>query len=107
MIIGEVKATSNHAWYAAVENLRQMKLASLSQEARRVFHRRNPALELPSDLSLVGMVIAPSQFYFQTGQKRNSVEPATALLRRFRGEFGLDLRLAVWDCAQRTLKGLE
>jgi len=63
LLVIEVKASSNNAWHAAVQNLRQVKLTSMSEEARRVMHRRNPELELPEPLPLTGLVIAPADFF--------------------------------------------
>jgi hypothetical protein len=101
----EVKAHSNNAWYAAIENLRQLRLLMSSLASMRVFSRRLPLSSLPVDMPVTGLVLAPLRFYSSPGKKANSVAPAQALLARFLSEFGVDVRLAVWDSAASAIKG--
>lgn len=93
----EVKADSNDAWYAAVECLRQLRLLMSSPESLGVFARRIPSLCLPSGIPVTALVLAPPSFYSSPGKKANAVEPALKLLARLTSEFGVDVRLAVWD----------
>src|SRR4051812_794246 len=64
ILVVEVKESSNNAWYAAVENLLQLRLTLESPEPRLVFYRRararNGLCEIP-DVPLVpqGVVLAP------------------------------------------------
>jgi hypothetical protein len=101
----EVKADSNNAWYAAIENLRQLRLLMSSPASMRVFSRRLPLSSLPVDMPVTGLVLAPLRFYSSPGKKANSVAPAQALLARFLSEFDVDVRLAVWDSAGSAIKG--
>src|SRR6202041_3212732 len=56
LILGEVKTTDEHAWFATVENLRQLRLMLDSAEAQRLFRRRMPELSLPQTLPVTGIV---------------------------------------------------
>jgi hypothetical protein len=93
----EVKVTSNNAWFASVENLRQLRLFEESPESRTLFGKRKEQLKLPSDIPFGGLVVGPRAFYSGRGQKGNAVEPAQELIDRFRAEVGVDVRLAVWE----------
>jgi hypothetical protein len=97
LFLCEVKADSNTAWYAAVENLRQLRLLTSCEESLGLFACRNPSLDLPSNIPVTALVVAPPLFYSSRGQKANAVAPALNLLARFSAEFGVDARLAVWD----------
>ena len=97
LFLCEVKVESNNAWYATVESLRQLKLLLCSRESLGLFARRNPSLELPSEIPVTALVVAPRPFYASRGQKANAVAPAFELLTRFNSEFGIDARLAIWD----------
>lgn len=97
LFLCEVKEKSNNAWYAAVENLRQLRLFMSSPEAGRVFLHRCPTLSCPADTPVTAIVLAPALFYSSPGQKANSVAPALKLLAHFTFEFKVDVRLAVWD----------
>jgi hypothetical protein len=65
----EVKISSNNAWYAAIENLRQLRLLGQSPETRRLFHCRRPDLKLSPELPASGLVLAPEAFFTARGQK--------------------------------------
>jgi hypothetical protein len=78
----EVKVTANDAWFAAVENLRQLRLLKESMETRRLFVHRQPGLRLSADLPCSGLVVAPRAFYSGRGKKGNAVAPAEKLLER-------------------------
>ena len=101
----EVKATSNNAWFASIENLRQLRLFKESTESRTLFENRKEELKLPSDIPFGGLVVGPGAFYAGRGQKGNAVEPAQKLIDRFRAELGVDVRLAVWNGT--TIQPLE
>jgi hypothetical protein len=76
LFLCEVKATSNNAWFATVENLRQLKLLTSSREPLGLFARRKPSLGLPSHIPVTALVVAPKPFYSSRGQKENAVAPA-------------------------------
>lgn len=97
LFLCEVKVESNNAWYATVESLRQLKLLLCSRESRGLFACRNPSLELPSEIPVTALVVAPTLFYSSRGQKANAVAPAFELLARFNSEFGIDAKMAIWD----------
>ena len=104
LVLCEVKSESNTAWYAAIESIRQLRLLMSSTESRGVFARRNPSLCLPSDIPVTAIVLAPPSFYASHGKKANAVEPTLKLLARFTAEFGVDIRLAVWDSSLFEIK---
>jgi hypothetical protein len=97
LFLCEVKESSNTAWFAAVENLRQLRLLTSCEESLVLFARRDPSLNLPLNIPVTALVVAPPLFYSSRGQKANAVTPALNLLARFNAEFGVDARLAVWD----------
>ena len=97
LFLCEVKASADDPWFAAVESLRQLKLLVSSSEPRGVFARRNPSLCLPSDIPVTALVLSPPSFYSSPGKKADAVKPALKLLARFTSEFGVNVRLAVWD----------
>jgi hypothetical protein len=78
----EVKVKANSAWYAAVENLRQLRLFGESTETRRLFSLRVRDIALPEALPFSGFVLAPREFYSGRGKKGNAVAPAEMLLDR-------------------------
>jgi hypothetical protein len=93
----EVKKAAANAWFAAVENLRQLRLMMESPETKGLFVHRQPDLGLSLDLPFVGLVLAPHAFYSARGKKRNAVTPALELLAGMRAHAELDVRLGVWD----------
>jgi hypothetical protein len=99
----EVKYGADNPWYAAVENLLQVKLLSANREQRRLFHARQSFALLDEDLPVVGLVVAPLEYYESPGQKSLAVQPAQHLHDRFRDELGVDLHLATWDADARTV----
>lgn len=99
----EVKYDANHPWYAAVENLCQVKLLSANREQRRLFHARQRVALPEEDFPVVGLVVAPLAYYRSPGQKSKAVQPAQRLHDRFRRELGVDLHLASWDATARTV----
>jgi hypothetical protein len=105
--VGEVKHSSNHAWYAAIENLRQLRLVLASAEAGIILHQRNPDLALLERLPVRGLVIAPLEFFRARGQKGNSVAATQRLLETFRSETNAQPHLAVWDPAARTIEAFD
>ena len=72
LVMCEVKHSANNCWYAAVESLRQLRLLHWSVAARRLFHSRNPRLSLPTEIPIIGLVVAPEEYYTQSGQKANA-----------------------------------
>lgn len=99
----EVKYDAGNPWYAAVENLLQVKLLSANREQRRLFHARQRVALLDEDLPVVGLVVAPLEYYRSPGQKSLAIQPAQRLHDRFRRELGVDLHLATWDAVARAV----
>lgn len=99
----EIKDSANNPWYAAVENLLQMKLLSENPVQQRLFHERGVALSAEA-LPVVGLVVAPEAYYHAPGQKGLAVPHAQLLCDRFLSELGVELRLAVWDAPSRAVK---
>jgi len=93
----EVQVSESNAWYAAIENLRQLRLLRESEATRRLFEFCRPELRLPPDVRISGLVVAPRGFFTGKGKKGNAVKPAQLLLDRFRADAGIDVRLAVWE----------
>jgi hypothetical protein len=54
----EVKYDADNPWYAAVENLLQVKLLSANREQRRLFHARRRVALADEELPVVGLVVA-------------------------------------------------
>jgi hypothetical protein len=95
VLVVEVKTLANNAWYAAIQNLLQLRLTKESHSARSLFQQRHahacfthPDGAALSALPHTGIVLAPSTFYCQPGKKANAVAPtagpADALRRRGR-----------------------
>lgn len=114
VVIAEVKAESNHAWYAVVENLLQLRLAHENPEVATVFDRRREALALTHEMNpraLRGLVLAPQPFYAsrskRESQKGNAVPPARRLCAAFAEQLGVTVELGVWDAPTRTISLLR
>jgi hypothetical protein len=107
LVICEVKHFANDCWYAAVESLRQLRLLHSSEAARRLFHNRNSRLYLPAKIPIIGLVVAPEQYYTQSGRKANVLSATTGLLREFRDKTGIEMHLAVWDAKKKVIKKLS
>ena len=106
LFLCEVKDQSDNAWYATIEALRQLKLFLSNPESRRVFVNRKTMEEMPEDLPVSSLVIAPEAFYLATGKKQNAVEPAQKLIERFRECQNVDVRLTVWDRTRCEIRDL-
>ncbi|MBF0273054.1 MAG: hypothetical protein HQL98_13475 [Magnetococcales bacterium] len=107
LAICEVKSEANHVWYAVVENMRQLKLLQLSDAAKILFHLRNPDLHLPSELPVMGCIIAPDDFYHHAGRKRKAKPFAEHLIRQFHDwTGGVAMRLATWDPSTGRIKSV-
>ncbi len=106
LVVCEVKAGTDDAWSAAIQNLRQLKLLQQSRMARELFHRRNPRLGLPPALSASGLVVAPAAYYSAAGRKANAVAPAMRLLRAFAARTGTGADLAIWNPMVRRIEPL-
>ena len=102
VLAAEVKVASSNAWYAAAENLRQLRLIGDSCVPRELFARRNPSIALPRILPISGAVIARRAFYTSDGQKALAVAPTRELLAALRA----DVTLMVWEAPRRTLISL-
>jgi hypothetical protein len=97
LFLCEVKANGDNPWFAAVENLRQLKLLMSSPESLRLCASRQPAWCLPLDIPVTALVLALPSFYSSPGKKANAVGPALKLHARFTAENGVNVRLAVWN----------
>jgi hypothetical protein len=106
LLLVEVKVESNNAWYAAVENLRQMRLFLASDAPRAVFHARLPEFDLPKELPTTAVVLAPVSFYTAAGAKSAAVGPANRLLETMRQNARVDAVLATWDPKSRAIERL-
>lgn len=102
----EVKAQSNHPWYAAVELLRQLRLFVESPAAQQLFERRRPEVRLAPPLPVTAAVLAPAAFYRAPGRNRAGVRPTEVLLERMRATVGVDVRLTAWDPKARVIAEL-
>jgi hypothetical protein len=100
----EVKVRSNHAWYAAVENLRQLKLFLHSAAPKQLFQERRSELNLPRRIPVVAAVLAPEAFYTADGRRSAAVAPAERLLDAMWEHAGVDARLATWAPTERVIK---
>lgn len=108
VFIAEVKVSSNNAWYAVVELLRQIRLYQDAAASRRLFHTRLDQVgHLVEDLPITGLVLAPGEFYAAAGQRAAAVRPAAALLRAICEHAGVDARLATWSAVDRVIQTLE
>jgi hypothetical protein len=107
LLLVEVKVASNHAWYAAVENLRQMRLFLEAPVSLSLFQRRLPDLGLGSLPPVTGVVLAPHAFYAAKGQKGRAVGPTQDLLARFRAQLGITVVLATWEGPERAIRPYE
>lgn len=103
LAVCEVKCNANNSWYAAVECLRQMKLLQSSLAARQLFHHRLGQRRLPSDIPMIGLVVAPEPYYRRTGQLANAVPHARQLSSQFMTKTGVGLYLTTWDAASRSI----
>jgi hypothetical protein len=106
LFLCEVKHDANDPWYAAVELLRQMRLFSANLNSRNLFTHRVSILGLPTDIPFTGLIVAPASYYASRGKAQNALQPAIDLLARFASEFGVDMRLAVWDATNKTIDEL-
>lgn len=104
LLLVEVKTRSNNAWFAVVENLRQLRLFSESPETQVLFHERCLELGLPQSLPVTAVVLAPHSFYTARGAKAESVAPVEKLLRRMRDAAGVDVQLATWESNERAIE---
>jgi hypothetical protein len=98
LAVVEVKVDANHAWYAAVENLRQVKLV-LESPVRALFAQRRPDLTLPENLPVAAIVLAPPDFYAHRGQKANAAGPARELFDCVQQKLGIKAHLVTFDAA--------
>jgi hypothetical protein len=100
-LLVEVKDNANDAWFALVENLRQLRLFADSEHAQAILRSRRPELGLADDLPLEGVVLAPLAFFTGRGRKAAAVEPALELARRLQPK--ARIHLATWDPDARVV----
>jgi hypothetical protein len=98
--ICEVKHAANNAWYAAVENLRQLKLAHESEWVSQFCENRVG----PLAASLNGLVVAPESFYASDGQKRGCLHAVGLLAARLLKDGKPLVQLATWHSARQAVE---
>lgn len=104
LLLVEVKTTANNAWYAVIENLRQLKLFMNSSSAQAIFTAPHPD---SGDLaSPEGIVLAPQSFYSARGAKQRAVAPTRHLISRIAEAAHVRIRLGIWDPAHRSITDL-
>jgi hypothetical protein len=101
LLLVEEKTMSNNAWYAVAESLRQLKLFTASAAAQNIMKYRHRGL--PVTLPIAAVVLAPPTFYTATGARSRAVGPALGLVGVLREQLGIDLRLAIWERADRVI----
>jgi hypothetical protein len=96
-LICEVKCKDNNPWYAAVENLRQLRLF-IDNSENLEFIRKKCGNARMRFVAPVGIVLAGPDYYKSRGQKLNSMNPTQELLDRLQAQCK-DARviLATWD----------
>jgi hypothetical protein len=104
LAVCEVKHSADDPWFAAVENLRQLRLLFHSKKARNLFLHRGHSL--PPDIPAIGLVVAPAAYYERAERKGNSLQDAKSLLRRLRAQTGTQASLAVWDSQREIIEPL-
>ncbi len=103
-LICEIKTGRNgskYSWYAAIENLRQLRLfiGNIENNLKFIRMKREDLSKALFDAP-VGIVIAEHGYYNHRGQKFNSMEPTRKLLERMQSSSRCrDARvvLATWD----------
>jgi len=103
-LLVEVKVASGTAWYAAVENLRQLRLFVESGAAQQIFRARGA--EVPAELPVTAVVLAPTAYYTANGARQAAVPPARRLLDRVAAHVGIAACLATWESRTRTIAAL-
>jgi hypothetical protein len=100
----ELKDGADNAWFAAVELLRQMRLFLSGPSAQSLMTELG---HLPADaanVTMTGLVVAPSGYYAARGKKGNAVALAHTLLRRMRQHHNVDVHLAIWNPADNSIQ---
>jgi hypothetical protein len=105
LLLVEVKTISNGAWYATIENLRQLRLFNHSATAQQIFRRRRP--KLTDALPVTAVVLAPRSYFEAPGAKHAAVEPAQHLITNMRTAPGVDVQLAIWDTDARSIEAFR
>lgn len=106
LLLVEAKTGSNNAWYATVENLRQLRLFLASDAARQIMqHRRAEPTSPPTPVTAV--VLAPASFYTAPGARRCSPAPTQTMIEQLTNQLHLDIRLTVWNNTARTVTQLN
>lgn len=101
----EVKDGAQNAWYAAFENLCQLRFLLEAPNTPLLFHRRQSDLNLPRPLPATGVVLAGSSaFYEARGQKSESLAPTRTFVGCMRVEAGVNVELAIWDSVRRCIE---
>jgi hypothetical protein len=75
LLLVEAKTISNNAWYATVENLRQLRLFTASSAAQQIMQQRR-AEPLPTPPAVTAVILATASFY--TSRWTARTRPATS-----------------------------
>lgn len=96
LIVGEVKKSDQNAWYAVIENLRELKLV-YAQENRikKIFESRG--LHFDEKFIITGAVIAPYEFYIQKHKKANATKLAKKLIEEMSLHHQIVIELLIWQ----------
>lgn len=114
LFLVEIKTRTNNPWYAAVENLRQLKLLSQNQEGywRQVWEKwgtfiqsRVPGVTAFPLPTATGLVLAPPSFYSARGQKANAAPIASQLAKELeRQDPPVHLQFGEWIPATSEIR---
>lgn len=96
VLVIEAKDKANNAWYAAVENLRQLKLFDANRRTNLEFLKNKVSDCVWGELKMTGLVIAPPDFFEHKGQKGNATQPAKNLVAAFQRKLGVRVLLGKW-----------
>jgi len=89
IMVIEAKDKANNAWYAAVENLHQLKLFDANRRTNLEFLKNKVSDCVQGELAITGLVIAPPDFFEHKGQKGNATQPAKNLVAAFQRKLGV------------------
>ena len=106
LLLCEIKATANNPWYAAVELLRQLRLFLANPLGRSVMQQRGLLPRTSTDIPVVGLVVAPIEYYSAPGKRGNALQPARELFQSMHECYGINPKLAVWEPGLCTIREL-
>ena len=107
VLLIEAKDKANNAWYAVGENLIQLKLFQGNPLVNLAYLKESRPTLSESSPPTTGLVIAPPDFFGQSGKKANSKQPAFDLLTEFGQQLGVTVLLGVWQKKVSTIEVLS